>query len=268
MNLHIETAGQGPDLVMLHGWGMHGGVWRGVCDALAQRFRLHLIDLPGMGHSAPCDPCTLPHLARVLAEAMPPQAAVCGWSLGGQVAMQLALDFPQKLSRLILVGSTPCFVNKPDWQLGIAAEVFSAFAAEVAANYHPSMERFLSLQAFGGESTRSQMRQLREQFAARPAPSPQVLQQTLQILLATDLRERMPSLELPTLVLHGDRDTLAPVAAARWMARQLPQACLNVIPGASHAPFLSHPGAFVEAVMQFFDQPLDQPREVYSQHAR
>lgn len=268
MSLHIETMGQGPDLILLHGWGMHGGVWRGVCVTLAQRFRLHLVDLPGMGHSPACVPYTLPHLAQVLAEALPQHAAVCGWSLGGQVAMQLALDFPDRVGRLILVGSTPCFVNTAGWQHGIAAEVFSEFAAQIAADYHPGMGRFLSLQAFGGESSRSQMRELREQFAARPAPSPQVLQQALLILLETDLRERMPHLLLPTLIVHGDRDTLAPVGAAHWMAEQWPQACLNVIPGASHAAFLSHPTAFVEAVMQFLDQPSGQPMEALPQHAR
>ncbi|PIQ13165.1 MAG: pimeloyl-[acyl-carrier protein] methyl ester esterase, partial [Hydrogenophilales bacterium CG18_big_fil_WC_8_21_14_2_50_58_12] len=47
MSMHIEIVGSGPYLALLHGWGMHGGVWDGVRDALAQRFRLHIVDLPG-----------------------------------------------------------------------------------------------------------------------------------------------------------------------------------------------------------------------------
>ncbi len=251
MSLHVETLGQGPDLALLHGWGMHGGVWRSVCDALAQRFRLHLIDLPGMGHSTPCEPYTFTQLAREVAASLPADGALGGWSLGGEVAMRLALDFPQQVHRLILIGSTPCFVNTRDWQYGVAPEVFREFAAQIAADYHPAMGRFLGLQAFGGESSRAQMRALREQFAARPVPVPQVLQQALGILLETDLRDQVPRLNLPVQIIHGDRDTLAPVAAARWMAAHLPQAELHVIPGASHAPFLSHPTAFVEALSGF-----------------
>jgi pimeloyl-[acyl-carrier protein] methyl ester esterase len=251
MSLYVEQFGQGPDLVLLHGWGMHGGVWHGVCDALAQTHRVHVIDLPGMGHSATCDPYTLVHLAQVVAGQMPARAAVCGWSLGGQVAMQLALDHPEKVDSLWLVGSTPRFVNQPDWRNGIAADVFREFAAQIAADYHPSMGRFLGLQAFGGDSTRQQMRELREQFAARPAPSPEVLQQALRILLETDLRADISRLTLPTLIIHGNRDTLAPVAAAHWMAAQLPHAQFKEISGASHAPFLSHPSAFLEAAAQF-----------------
>lgn len=251
MSLHVETLGRGQDLVLLHGWGMHGGVWRGVCDALAGDFRLHLIDLPGMGHSVPCVPYTLEHLASKVEAQLPDAAALCGWSFGGEVAMRLALDFPERVRRLVLVGSTPCFVNTADWHHGIAAEVFSAFAAQVAADYHPSMGRFLGLQAFGGESSRTQMRELREQFSARPAPAPEVLQQALKILLETDLRDQISSLKLPVQIIHGNRDTLAPVAVAHWMADHFSQATLNVISGASHAPFLSHPTAFVDAISGF-----------------
>ncbi len=251
MSLHVETTGQGPDLALLHGWGMHGGVWRNVCDVLAARFRLHLIDLPGMGYSEPCEPYTLEHLACEVAACLPEQVVLGGWSLGGEVAMRLALDFPRSVRCLILIGSTPCFVNTADWQYGVAPEVFGEFAAQVAADYHPSMGRFLGLQAFGGESSRAQMRELREQFASRPEPSPQALQQALDILLETDLRDQVTHLDLPVQIIHGSRDTLAPVAAAHWMAAHLPQATLNVIPGASHAPFLSHPTAFVEAISGF-----------------
>ena len=248
MSLHVERIGQGPELLLLDGWGMHGGVWRGVCDELAQRLRLHLIDLPGMGHSAPCAPYTLENLARQVAAHVPAASSICGWSFGGQVAMRLALDSPGVVSGLILVGSTPCFVNNDHWQNGIEAQVFNDFAAQVAADYHPSMGRFLGLQAFGGESSRTQMRELREQFAARPEPSPQVLQQALNILLETDLRDQLPRLDMPVQIIHGNRDTLAPVAAAHWMAEHLTQATLNVISVASHAPFLSHPTAFVDAI--------------------
>lgn len=254
MTLHVETIGQGPDLVLLHGWGMHSGVWLGVQDVLASRFRLHLIDLPGMGLSPSCEPYTLERLAREVAGQMPEHATVCGWSFGGEVAMRLALDYPARVDQLILVGSTPCFVNGQAWGNGIAAQVFSDFAAQVAAEYHGSMGRFLGLQAFGGKSSRTQLRELREHFASRPVPALDVLQQALKVLLETDLRGQVSKLDLPVQIIHGDRDTLAPVASAYWMAEHLPMAALNVIHGASHAPFLSHPTEFSDLVMKFSGQ--------------
>lgn len=248
MTLHVDITGHGPDMVFLHGWGMHGGVWRGVCDALAEDYRLHLIDLPGMGHSPACQPYTLSRIAEVVAQHVPSQSILAGWSFGGEVAMRLALDFPERLQRLVLIGSTPCFVNQHDWHHGVAPEVFRNFAEQVAADYHPSMSRFLGLQAFGGESSRQQMRALQEQFASRPAPALHVMLAALEVLLDTDLRAACTGLHLPVQLIHGNRDTLAPIAAARWMAQHLPDAQLHEIPSASHAPFLSHPAAFVAAI--------------------
>jgi pimeloyl-[acyl-carrier protein] methyl ester esterase len=251
MSLHMETAGSGHDVVLIHGWGMHGGVWDGIRDALAERYRVHVLDLPGMGWSSSCQPYSLLRLTEVLAEALPERAAVFGWSLGGQVAMRLALDYPQRVERLVLIGATPRFVNGEDWQFGVAAEVFDLFASQVAADYHDTMTRFLGLQAFGGESSRTLMRELRERFFARPAPEGDVLQDALGILLDTDLRGELHALQQPTLLIHGNRDTLAPAEASEWMAAHLPHARLRLIEGASHAPFLSHPTTFLSEALQF-----------------
>ena len=253
MTLHVDVSGSGRDLYLLHGWGMHGGVWEPVTAALSQRFRVHALDLPGMGHSPACTPYTLDRLVQVLAETLPDDALLCGWSLGGLVAMRLALAQPAKVGRLALVGATPRFVNGDGWQNGVAAEVFRQFADQVEGDYQATMDRFLGLQAFGGESSRGTIRSLRERFLLRPAPQREVLHAALQILLETDLRGELPALNMPVLLLHGERDTLAPAAAAQWMAQQLPQARLQVIAGCSHAPFLSHPTAFVQAVTDFMN---------------
>ena len=81
-DLHIEICGQGAPLVLLHGWGMHGGVWAGVADELARHHQLHVVDLPGYGGSAALTPYTLETLAARLIDALPPHFDVCGWSLG------------------------------------------------------------------------------------------------------------------------------------------------------------------------------------------
>jgi pimeloyl-[acyl-carrier protein] methyl ester esterase len=254
MSLHIETGGQGENIVLLHGWGMHGGVWSDVHDQLAREYRVHVVDLPGMGYSKPIAPYDLKHLTDTLAGELPENSTVFGWSLGGQIAIRLALDHPRQVGRLALIGSTPRFVQAEDWQAAVASEVFRQFASQVANDYHETMTRFLGLQAFGGEASRTLLRDLKERFFARPAPHPAVLQDALDILLDTDLRTQLPRLEQPVLLIHGSRDTLAPADASRWMATQLPNARLHVIEGASHAPFLSHPDTFMQAVQAFLKE--------------
>lgn len=95
------------------------------------------------------------------------------------------------------------------------------------------------------------LRALRSKFAERPAPTQQLLQDALDILLNTDLRQEIANIAQPTLIIHGDKDALAPVQAANWLRQHLPNALLRVIAGASHAPFLSHTDPFVDAIEEF-----------------
>jgi len=258
-NIYMETTGSGPNLVLLHGWGMSGAVWQPIIKSLSKLFTLHIVDLPGMGLSRPTEPYHLHIIAERVAEILPAHADVIGWSWGGQVAMRIAIDQPDAVRRLILVGSTPCFVNKEEfmsqakWTSGIAPEVFEHFAESMDTDYHKTLTQFLTLQCMGDKSARLTVRLLRRKLEERPAPTTQTLQRALGILLETDLRSEIDRLRKPTLLIHGDRDTLVPVQAAHWMMQNLPAGYLRVISGASHAPFLSHQEQFVDAVVQFLE---------------
>jgi pimeloyl-[acyl-carrier protein] methyl ester esterase len=251
MSLYVQVQGEGPDLVMIHGWGMHGGVWGPVLDELSARFKLHIVDLPGLGYSPSISPYTLDTLSDAVAQIAPDQVAVCGWSLGGQVALNWALRRPEQVNKLLLVGATPKFVNADDWTFGVQATVFREFAAQVQQDYRVTLSKFLALQAHGGDAAKETIRRLREHFFECGEPAMQDLQAGLDILLNTDLREELAPLQMPTLILHGDYDKLAPVKAGYWLAEHLPMARLQVCKGASHAPFLSHPTWFVEQSKEF-----------------
>lgn len=250
-NLHIQSTGSGQNLVLLHGWGMNSAVWEPLTARLSKHFTLHLVDLPGMGLSRPTEPYHLHSLAEKIAEMLPANADIVGWSLGGQVAMRIALDRPDAVRKLVLVGSTPCFVNKKDWTAGISRDVFHSFADNVNADYQNTMMQFLTLQCMGARDAKATVKFLRKKFAERPVPTTQTMQKALNILLETDLRPEINNIRKNTLLIHGDRDTLAPLQAAHWMMQNLPEAYLRVISGASHAPFLSHSDQFADSLVDF-----------------
>ncbi|MHB1332243.1 MAG: pimeloyl-ACP methyl ester esterase BioH [Sulfuriferula sp.] len=249
--LHIEVHGQGGPLVLLHGWGMHGGVWAGVADELARHYQLHVVDLPGYGGSAAITPYTLETLVTRLSEALPPRFNVCGWSLGGQVALRLAQSCPAQVDKLITVGTNPCFVTRTDWLHGIQREVLQLFAESLVADYEGTLKRFLALQARGDESARAVLTRLRDLLFVRGRPDQYVLEAGLDILLNSDLRAAAPGIAQQALVIHGTHDALAPVAAGEWLAQHLPNGHLCRIASASHAPFLSHSAEFVTALTDF-----------------
>ena len=251
MKLHIETIGDGPDLALIHGWGMHGGVWDGVRDALAQHFRLHIVDMPGYGTSSTLEPYTLESLARTVASTLPDKVNICGWSLGGQVALEMARLFPEQIERLILIATTPSFTQQDDWPCAVQRAVLLDFSSALEADYEGTLKRFLALQTRGGDDVKAVLKRLRDLLFTRGRPDLQALRAGLNILLESDLRNYVATIKTPTLLLHGERDMLTPAGAAHWLAGQLPQARLAMLQGAAHAPFLSHPVEFTEIVTEF-----------------
>lgn len=251
MSLYVESVGNGPDLIMLHGWGLHGGLFRPVVEALAEQFRLHLVDLPGHGRSNMSEgDYTLSSLATVIADNVPRNATWLGWSLGGRVALQAAAD-GQEIKGLILVGANPCFVQQAGWPHAMPQEELMQFAESLKKDYRQTLQRFIALQSRGSERGREELRALRGELFEHGEPSKAALADGLELLREADLRPLLPNIKQTTLILHGKRDTLVPITAAEYSVSQLPHGSLRVIEGAGHAPFISHPDQFVAAIEEF-----------------
>ena len=273
--MHVDSYGSGAPLLLIHGWGMHGGMWGGVAEQLAEHFRVLSVDLPGHGYSAvssewrvvsgkqiPHLPLTTYHspldnIVDQLSAQFDEPLAVCGWSLGGQVALRWAMRHPQQISCLALVASTPCFVRRPGWECGMAAETLAEFAAALQQDYALTLRRFLALQVRGSERERELLAALRGALSSRGVPDLGALQSGLDILRDCDLRGALPGIVQPALVVGGERDTLTPPQASHYLAAQLPNARLVEIKGAAHAPFLSHPDEFVMQLRQFMENKSD-----------
>lgn len=270
--MHVETSGRGAPLLLIHGWGMHGGMWGNVAEELAENFCVHVVDLPGHGFSGKGkrgrekgQTGTPPF--SLLSSLFPLDAIVdefsgefeqpltlCGWSLGSQIALRWAQREPKKIQRLVLVSGTPCFVQRPDWPCAMAAETLAEFAAALTENHALTLRRFLALQVRGSERERELLASLRAALFSRGEPDLSALQTGLEILRDCDLRRVLRDITQPTLILAGERDTLTPLQASEHMANVMPNARLETIKGAAHAPFLSHPEIFFEQLTRFLHE--------------
>lgn len=250
--LYIETEGQGPDLVLLHGWGLHGGVWDTLAPRLTPHFRVTRMDLPGHGRSRSVPmPGTLAETSKLVLEAAPAGAIWLGWSLGGLVALRAALDAPGKLRALVLANTTPRFVTGGDWPEAMPPEQLAGFAAGLAQDYQETLQRFLSLQVRGDEAARASLRELREALFAHGEPDTASLAAGLELLRRSDLRTELGRISLPTLVMAGGYDRLTPPRASEALAKAIPGAELKVFPKSAHAPFISHGEDFARALLSF-----------------
>lgn len=262
MSLHVkryapaETAGSGIPLLLIHGWGMHGGLWDGVAEALAQHFPVLVVDLPGHGYSVNStgkEPFALDATIDALSGQFSGPLVVCGWSMGGQIAMRWAMRDPQQVQRLVLVSSTPCFAAREDWPFGMPQDTLLQFAADLEQDHGATLRRFLGLQVRGTEGERELLVVLRERLASRSEPDPDALRGGLEILRDLDLRDELTEIKQPVLVIAGERDRLSLPQASRFLAQAIPNARLVEIGGAAHAPFLSHQEKFVAELINFME---------------
>jgi len=240
-----------PVLALVHGWGMNARVFESLAALLAADFEVRALNLPGHGGRAALPHNTLQSWADDLAQQLPDNATLLGWSLGGQVAMRAALDHPQKIVRLILLASTPRFVAAEDWAHGMAAADLQDFGAALIADPQATLLRFLSLQTRGMPGQKTLLQQLRQTLLAAPAARAEALSSGLTMLQQTDMRAELPQLTQPVLVLHGALDTLTPPAAGCWLSAALPAARHIEFARAAHAPHLSHPAEVAAAIGQF-----------------
>ena len=251
MSLHREIRGDGPDIVFLHGWGMNAAVWGDVATALEQRFRLHLIEMPGHGHSAYHGETGLSEWAQACLDAAPDRAIWMGWSLGGQVALQAALLEPQRIDKLVLTATAPRFVQSDDWPNAMPLGTLGQFAAALSEDYHGTINRFLALQVRGSEKGREVLRLLKQDLVARPEADSEALSIGLRLLRESDLRSSLRGGDVPSLWLFGDKDALVPAAMAGDVSRLSSNDRVEVIEGAGHAPFLSHSDEWLMRVESF-----------------
>jgi pimeloyl-[acyl-carrier protein] methyl ester esterase len=251
LSLYTETAGNGPDLVLIHGWGLHSGIWDGFAPLLETSFRVTRVDLPGHGRSDWRGETSLDEWVAAVLAAVPIPAAWLGWSLGGLLAMRAALMAPGQVTALITVASSPCFVRRPGWQSAMLPALLETFSAELQQDYGRTLNRFLSLQVRGSEHAGTVLKTLRSTLLAHGEPDAAGLSAGLEMLRTTDLRNALGEIACRTLLLMGGRDTLVPQNAGSETAALLADAQLAMIEGAGHAPFLAAPLRVAERIDSF-----------------
>ncbi len=249
--LRVAISGNGPDLALLHGWGMDMAIWDGLATHLRSRFTVHNVALPGYGGSVPCVPYDLDGVVERLAATLPSQVRVCGWSWGGQIALAWAAKCPVQVERLILIATTPRFVRDNDWACAISADMLETFAHSLDHDSQATLQRFAMLQARDDADMRSVSRILRASVSAHAVADAATLHAGLRLLLETDLRGLLGQIAQPARIVHGERDTLVPLAAGVYLRSTLINASLEIIDGSAHAPFIAHPARVAQCISEF-----------------
>ncbi|MFE9207073.1 alpha/beta fold hydrolase [Micromonospora sp. NPDC007230] len=265
--VRCRIAGAGPPVVLLHGIGRTLEDFTAQHELLARDHRVISVDLPGHGGSAPLDaPHTLPALARAVAEFLDAAgvtgpAHLVGNSLGGAVAMRLAADQPARAASLVLVNSA-----------GFGPEVTVALRllalrplARLLLRPHPAIARRTERAIFQDPAYATEERIALALAVARQPHAAQVMGELVRNLgtwrgvrpqWRAELLAAVAALDLPVLVVWGDRDLILPahhLAAAR---ARLPRARTHLFPDTGHMPQIERAQAFHALVTDFWSRPV------------
>lgn len=249
VDLIFEETGRGAPLVLIHGLGGSHGDWLLQTPEFATRFRVVAPDLRGHGQSPkPPGPYRIGLLAADVAmllrriEARP--AHVLGLSLGGAVAQQIALDYPEMVRSLILVNTAARFVSQ-DWSRRLMG------ARRFVSTYLHGMDRV-------AEEVAGHLFPLLEQAPIRhitidrlAANDPRAYRESLLAVARFNSRDQLSAIACPTLVISGDYDYAVPIVAKQELARQIPNSRLVIISNSGHATPIDQPEAFNRAVLEF-----------------
>lgn len=229
---------------------MNSAVWQPCLQQLPDRVEPLCIDLPGHGECVDVNAATLDEYVDHVAKQITRPALLLGWSLGGLVSLRLAQRHPEKVSALFQVATNPKFVRDSDWQTAIEVSVFEQFATSLQQDRVKTIRRFLALQVRGTDTSMQTVRELQAAVDARGLPDIGALLAGLKILSDTDLTKALPALDCPVSWLLGEKDALVPLELAQVLEQMPLDVDIQILAGAGHAPFISHPDAFVNALLQ------------------
>jgi pimeloyl-ACP methyl ester carboxylesterase len=249
-SLRVRSAGEGPAVVLVHGWALDLDMWQAQIDLLAHRYRVLAFDRRGFGRSSgvPSIQQDVDDIDRLLRSFAISRVAIVGMSQGARVALRWALKHPEQALCLVLDGPPAEGWSQSldtreipidDYRRRVRSEGLDAFRGMWLQ--HPFMQL---------RTSAPQAHQLVREMASR-YPARDLLMGELPQLPLLSERDLM-RLNVPTLVLSGECDSAQRRSSASELARALPDAQLKVMPSVGHLAALDDPTAYVRTLQDFF----------------
>jgi len=240
VNLYYEVHGEGPVILLTHGYSATSQMWRGQIEPLAKRYKLVIWDMRGHGRSDyPSDQSeyseekTVADMAALLDTVGAKQGIIGGLSLGGYMSLAFNATHPDRVKALLIIDTGPGYRKdepREDWNKN---------ALRTAERYEKE-----GLGQLSAASAERRTAQHRDASGLARAGRGMLTQKNARVI------ESLPGIKVPSLVIVGEKDTPF-LAASDYMAAKIPGADKAVIPNAGHAANIDNPQAFNAALESF-----------------
>ncbi len=258
--LHLDVQGPetGAPVLLLHGWGSSAQLMQPIATALADRYRVYNVDLPGHGLSPlPPEPWGVPEYAALVTDLLEKRigapTTLVGHSNGGRIALYLASEPNPSpwIERLVLIspsGITP----RRTWRYHVKKNTARTLKAPFALLPEP-------LRAFGLDWLRHSL-VWRALGSSDYSALEGVMRQTFVKTVTCHLDDRVHRITIPVLLFWGDHDEAVSNAQMRTLEQSIPGAGLVILPGAGHYGYLDAPGTFIAATRHFLESQTDRTK--------
>lgn len=251
---HVKILGKGDRTILFaHGFGSDQSAWRHQVAAFAEQFRIVLFDHVGAGKSdfnaySPRRYSSLYSYAEDLldlcAQLKLSRCTLVGHSVSGMIGLLAALVEPQLFSQLIFVGASPRYLNDDGYVGGFEQSDLDALYAAMSSNYYAWASGFAPLLAGNPDKP-----EVASEFASTLAAiRPDIAQAVARVIFASDYRQQLPRLQVPTLILQPSNDIAVPPEVGRYMADKISNSQLINIAAQGHIPHLSAPDVITKAI--------------------
>ena len=261
--LYVESQGQGPAILLVHGWGMSGRFWQRQVKALRNRFQVVTVDLRGHGLSSKTlQGHTMPQYAEDLEGVMEAldlnQVTLVGWSLAGPVVLDYWQTFDRRrLKALALVEMTPCPLADEEWNThALAGKGPQGMADTVLAwqeDRKGKARQFIPGMFHGGLLRTQELEWMIREHLNTPTP---ILIAAYSDYLMRDYRPCLERLNLPVLAVYGASGPICfGPKLGEHLAQKVPGLTLKLMAKSGHTPFYEEPEPFNQALVQLAEAP-------------
>jgi sigma-B regulation protein RsbQ len=254
---NVSVRGHGArTIVFAHGYGCDQRMWRHVAPAFADDHRVVLFDHVGACTTdgsayAAARYGTLHGYAADLLEIVRalglPKVVFVGHSVSATVGLLAAASHPEYFERVVMVAPSPCFLNDGDYRGGFERDALDGVLASMDADY-PAWATAMAPVIMGNPDRPALADELRDSFLRT---DPAIARHFGRVTFLADHREDVARCTVPTLVMQGRDDAIAPREVGRWLHARLPQGTLAELAASGHCPHVSAPAETIDAIRAF-----------------
>jgi pimeloyl-[acyl-carrier protein] methyl ester esterase len=237
----IESLGSGHPIIFIHGWAMNKDVFKPFFEKLDNnKYQLLFFDLPEMDENDAWEKC-INQINDAIQDFNFDSFDIFGWSLGGQVAIEICRLNRERVKKIILASSTPLFVNNDVWEFGLTEEIFENFAKSIMNDQKKTLNNFFNLQLLGQENKKAILNYLTNCVATQGL-NINSLKFYLSHMKNNNFLTIMDNMNCDIHLIAGDQDKIVPIESQTFMQKYIKNVKKTLfINKASHVPFLSHP---------------------------